>query len=35
MVRDALLGALDAFAEKLDDDVTLLVARYWAAPGAL
>jgi serine phosphatase RsbU (regulator of sigma subunit) len=27
-VRDALLSALDAFAEKLDDDVTLLVARY-------
>jgi sigma-B regulation protein RsbU (phosphoserine phosphatase) len=27
-VRDALLAALDAFAEKLDDDVTLLVARY-------
>jgi len=27
-VRDALLAAMDAFAEKLDDDVTLLVARY-------
>jgi phosphoserine phosphatase RsbU/P len=27
-VRDALLAALDVFAEKLDDDVTLLVARY-------
>ncbi len=27
-VRDALMAALDAFAEKLDDDVTLLVARY-------
>jgi phosphoserine phosphatase RsbU/P len=31
-VRDAILAALDAFAEKLDDDVTLLVARYLAAP---
>jgi hypothetical protein len=27
-VRDALLAAVDAFAERLDDDVTLLVARY-------
>ena len=27
-VRDALLAALAAFAEKRDDDVTLLVARY-------
>ena len=32
-VRDALLAALDAFAEKLDDDVTLLVARYLGAAG--
>jgi phosphoserine phosphatase RsbU/P len=27
-VRDAILGAVDAFAEKLDDDVTLVLARY-------
>jgi sigma-B regulation protein RsbU (phosphoserine phosphatase) len=31
-VRDALLAALDVFAERLDDDVTLLVARYLDDP---
>jgi phosphoserine phosphatase RsbU/P len=33
-VRDAILAQLDAFAPRLDDDVTLLVARYFLAPGA-
>jgi sigma-B regulation protein RsbU (phosphoserine phosphatase) len=33
-LRDAILAALDAFAPRLDDDVTLLVARYFAPPGA-
>ncbi|HXU63880.1 MAG TPA: SpoIIE family protein phosphatase, partial [Polyangia bacterium] len=32
--RDGVLAALDAFASRLDDDVTLLVARYFLAPGA-
>jgi serine phosphatase RsbU (regulator of sigma subunit) len=34
-VRDAILAQLDAFAPRLDDDVTLLVARYFlaGAPG--
>lgn len=32
--RDAVLAALDAFAPRLDDDVTLLAARYFLAPGA-
>jgi hypothetical protein len=30
---DAILAQLDAFAPRLDDDVTLLVARYFLAPG--
>ncbi len=33
-VRDAILAQLDAFAPRLDDDVTLLVARYFLEPGA-
>ncbi|HVY37259.1 MAG TPA: SpoIIE family protein phosphatase [Polyangia bacterium] len=33
-LRDAILAQLDAFAPRLDDDVTLLVARYFLAPGA-
>ena len=32
--RDGVLAALNAFASRLDDDVTLLVARYFLAPGA-
>jgi len=33
-MRDAILAQLDAFAPRLDDDVTLLVARYFFEPGA-
>ncbi|MES1208791.1 MAG: SpoIIE family protein phosphatase [Pseudomonadota bacterium] len=33
-VRDAILAQLDAFAPRLDDDVTLLVARYFLVPAA-